>query len=131
MSMSDPIADLLTRVRNAQQVGLTTVSLPHSKMKEQIVRVLLEEGYIASYEVDAAQVKKTMKVYLKYVDGQAAIRFIARVSKPSARRYSPASCMPKVSGALGTLIVTTSLGVMTGRQAEQKKVGGELLCEVY
>jgi small subunit ribosomal protein S8 len=129
--MNDPIADLLTRVRNAQQVGLTVVSLPHSKIKEQIVRVLQEEGYITSYEIDGEHAKKTMKLQLKYIDGEKVIKHISRVSKSSARRYSSARKMPKVCGALGTMIVTTSLGVMTGRQAEQKKVGGELLCEVY
>lgn len=129
MSMTDPIADMLTRIRNAQSARMMTVSMPSSKMKVSIAKVLRDEGYITDFETDNA-VKSTLTITLKYFDGKPVIARIRRVSRPGLRTYKPAAQLEKVLGGLGTCIVSTSKGVMTDKQARQQNVGGELICEV-
>jgi small subunit ribosomal protein S8 len=128
MSMNDPIADMLTRIRNGQTTEKAEVSMPSSKLKVAIAQVLLDEGYILGYEVDDASVKKTLTIQLKYYEGQPVIARIDRYSSPGLRRYSAVGQIPKVMGGLGTAILSTSKGVMTDRQARAEGVGGEVLC---
>lgn len=131
MSMSDPIADLLTRIRNGQKVALESVSMPSSKLKEAIAVVLLDEGYISGFDVaDDAGNKKTLTVALKYFDGKPVIENIQKVSKPGLRIYRGKNDLPSVMGGLGVAIVSTSRGVMTERQARAQGFGGEVLCIV-
>ena len=131
MSMTDPVADMLTRIRNGQNVGLTSVKMPSSKLKESIARVLEEEGYIASYEVvDQPGNKRDLHVELKYFDGKPVIEKIQKVSKPGLRIYRGKGELPKVMNGLGVAIVSTSEGVMSDRNARAKGYGGEVLCIV-
>jgi small subunit ribosomal protein S8 len=125
--MSDPIADLLTRIRNAIMRGHTVVSIPKSIIKEDIVKVLLEKKFIKSYEV----VDNDIVVTLKYKKGENRISGIARVSKPSLRRYSSYRNIPKVLNGLGFYIISTPEGVISDKEAITKKVGGELICKVW
>ncbi len=128
----DPIGDMLTRIRNAQMRKHPTVVMPSSRIKQQIARVLTEEGYIRGYKVIALPGnKKVLKIYLKYVGGKPAIRGLKRVSKPGRRIYARLSSMPVVRGGLGTAILSTPKGVFTDRQARLLKVGGEVLCYVW
>ncbi len=129
MSMQDPIADMLTRIRNAKMAGNKIVDIPVSKTKIAILDVLKEEGYITDYEV-SGDVKKSVRVTLKLFEGRPVIDKIKRISKPSLRRYSSAKDLPKISGGLGTAIVSTSKGIMTDSSARNKNLGGEILCEV-
>lgn len=132
MSVSDPIADLLTRIRNAQQAYHEDVEIPFSKMKEAIVRILQEEGYVQGYKVNEKEPFKTISVSLKYVgDREPAIRRMQRVSKPGRRVYVRKDEIPPVLGGLGINILSTSRGVLTGKTARQEGVGGEVLCEIY
>ena len=135
MSMTDPIADFLTRIRNGIQAAHETVDIPASKLKVELARILREQGYIASYEVEAPTPEhpgEILRITLKYTeDRRPAISGLRRVSRPGQRRYVPASAIPKVQGGLGTAIVSTSRGVMTGHQARQQKVGGEVVAEVW
>jgi small subunit ribosomal protein S8 len=130
MSMQDTLADMFTRNRNAQMVAKETVSMPSSKMKVELARVLKEEGYITDFSVDG-DVKPSLTVELKYFEGKPVIEKIERVSKPSLRQYKGASALPKVEGGLGVAIVSTSKGVMTDRAARQAGVGGEVICTVF
>lgn len=130
MSMSDPIADLLTRIRNAQMVSRQTVELPASKLKVAILKVLKEEGYIDGYSVAGEGSKKTITVELKYYAGRPVIERLERVSKPGLRVYKGRDALPKVMNGLGVAIVTTPKGVMTDRKARSTGVGGEVLCYV-
>ena len=131
MSMTDPIADMLTRIRNGQNVSLESVSMPSSKLKESIARVLESEGYIGGFEVaEEAGNKKVLKVDLKYFDGKPVIESIQKVSKPGLRIYRGKDELPKVMGGLGVAIVSTSEGVMSDRDARAKGFGGEVLCTV-
>lgn len=130
MVMQDPIADLLTRIRNAQQVKKTKVELPSSKLKETIVKVLKEEGYINDYAVSDDSAKKTLTVVLKYFNGKPVIENIERISKPSLRQYTGSSDIPRVRGGLGIAIVSTSKGVMSDKNARKLNLGGEVLCIV-
>ncbi len=131
MSMTDPIADMLTRIRNGQNVSLETVSMPSSKLKEAIARVLEEEGYINGFEVaEQAGNKRELTVKLKYYDGKPVIENIQKVSKPGLRIYRGKDELPKVMGGLGVAIVSTSEGVMSDRSARAKGFGGEVLCIV-
>lgn len=131
MSMSDPIADMLTRIRNAQRAGKVSVSMPASKQKASIAKVLEAEGYIASFsEEDLGANKKAMTVELKYFEGQPVIETIKRVSRPGLRIYKSAAELPKVNGGLGVAIISTSKGVMSDRQARAEGEGGEILCEL-
>ena len=128
--MTDPISDMLTRIRNAHRALLPTVELPHSKMKESIAGILRKEGYIAEVSVDG-KVKKTLKLKLKYQEKKSVIEGIKRVSSPGLRRYVGSTEIPRVRGGLGVAIVSTSQGVMSGTQARKSKLGGELLCYVW
>lgn len=130
MSMSDPIADMLTRIRNAQMVNKLTVSMPSSKLKSAIANVLKEEGYIDEYTVDANDGKPLLVLTLKYYAGAPVIEMIERVSKPGLRVYKGGNNIPKVMNGLGVTIMSTSKGVMTDRKAQAAGVGGEVLCVV-
>lgn len=130
MSMSDPIADLLTRIRNAQMVNKTTVSVPSSKLKLAILQVLKDEGYIDGFQVERDGNKADIRVDLKYYAGRPVIERIERVSKPGLRVYKPSKAIPHVMNGLGVAIVTTPKGVMTDRKARAAGVGGEVLCFV-
>ena len=129
---SDPIADMLTRVRNAITARHPKVDVPASKLKTEIARILKEEGYIANYKVAEEGVKKVIKIYLKYApDNSPVITKIERVSRPGCRNYTGKSDIPRVQGGLGISILTTARGVMTGRTARKEGVGGEVLCKVW
>ncbi len=130
MSMTDPIADMLTRIRNAQMVEKPSVQVPHSKMKEALVRVLKEEGYIEDYQVERDGPKATLNIRLKYYAGRPVIDRIERVSRPGRRVYRGVEELPKVLNGLGVAIVSTPKGVMTDRAARQARVGGEVICFV-
>ncbi|MBI5329890.1 MAG: 30S ribosomal protein S8 [Betaproteobacteria bacterium] len=130
MSMSDPIADMLTRIRNGQQTEKVTVSMPSSKVKKAIAEVLKEEGYIDGYAVRDADGLPQMDVALKYYAGRPVIEKIERVSKPGLRIYKGRDDLPRVMNGLGVAIVSTSQGVMTDRKARSLGVGGEVLCIV-
>lgn len=131
--ITDPIADYLTRIRNAQSAGHKLVEIPASNLKKEITRVLLEKGYIKKYKFIEEGPQGSIKIALKYdkVTKKGAITEIARISKPGLRRYSGASTMPKVLNGLGVAIVSTSHGVMTDKEARKMNVGGEVLCYVY
>jgi small subunit ribosomal protein S8 len=131
MSMQDPIADMLTRIRNAQSRAFTSVSMPSAKLKKAIARVLEEEGFIAGSEESTEGAKTVLTLKLKYHQGRPVIAEIDRASRPGLRRYSAAKELPKVRGGLGVAIVSTSKGVMTDRAARAANVGGEVLCTVF
>lgn len=128
--MTDPIADMLTRIRNASQALLPEVEIVHSKMKESIARILKQEGYVADYTV-AGQPIKTIKLKLKYQGRRGVIERLQRASSPGLRRYVGATEIPRVLGGMGTAIISTSRGVMTGTEARKQNVGGELICTVW
>ena len=130
MSMSDPIADMLTRIRNAQMVEKTTVSMPASKVKSAIAQVLKDEGYIDSFQVKTIEGKSELEISLKYYAGRPVIERIERVSRPGLRVYRGRNAIPQVQNGLGVAIVTTPQGVMTDRKARATGVGGEVLCYV-
>ncbi|MGM0703394.1 MAG: 30S ribosomal protein S8 [Pseudomonadota bacterium] len=130
MSMQDTLADMFTRIRNAQQATKETVSMPSSKLKVEVARVLKEEGYIADFAV-AEGAKPELTVTLKYFEGRPVIEHLQRASKPSLRQYRGKDSLPKVADGLGVSIVTTSQGVMTDRAARQAGVGGEVICTVF
>ncbi|MGE4336876.1 MAG: 30S ribosomal protein S8 [Pigmentiphaga sp.] len=130
MSMSDPIADMLTRIRNAQQVEKATVSMPSSKLKAAIATVLKDEGYIEDFQVQANGAKPVLEISLKYHAGRPVIERIERVSRPGLRIYKGRSAIPQVMNGLGVAIVSTPRGVMTDRRARADGVGGEVLCYV-
>ena len=127
MSMSDPVADMFTRIRNAQRVDKESVVMPSSKLKVAIAAVLKDEGYIDSYEVRDNDGKPQLHVSLKYYAGRPVIERIERVSRPGLRIYKPCTQLPQVMNGLGVAIVTTSKGVMTDRKARQVGIGGEVL----
>ena len=133
--MTDPIADFLTRIRNAITAAHETVDIPGSKLKREMARILDEQGYIDSYEIEAPNADhpgEVIRVKLKYTaERRSAITGLRRVSRPGQRHYVAAARVPKVQGGLGTAIVSTSRGVMTGHQARQAKVGGEVVAEVW
>ena len=130
MSMHDPIADMLTRIRNGQRVGKQSVFMPSSKLKEAIAKVLKEEGYIESYTVENKESKPTLTVELKYYAREPVIELIKRVSRPGLRVYRGTKDIPSVMNGLGIVIMSTSQGVMTDRKARANDIGGELLCIV-
>ena len=130
MSMSDPIADMLTRIRNAQAVKKTTVNIPGSKVKTGIAGVLKSEGYIADFRNIEADGRITLEVTLKYHQGKGVIETIKRVSRPGLRRYSGKDNLPKILNGLGMVVVSTSQGIMTDVQARAVGQGGEILCFV-
>ncbi|MBL8192996.1 MAG: 30S ribosomal protein S8 [Blastocatellia bacterium] len=128
----DPIADMLTRVRNALAARHTKVDIPSSKLKVEVARILKEEGYINNYKVAGEGARKAIRVYLRYgPKGEMVLHYLKRVSKPGSRVYVKNSEIPNVLGGLGINIVSTSKGLMTGKQARQAQLGGELLCNIY
>ena len=132
MSFTDPVADFLTRLRNAHGARHQKLDVPASKLKLEIARILKEEGYVTNYKVTDEEGKKTLRVYLKYgPNNEAAINCIERVSRPGCRVYVGRNEINRVLGGLGINILTTPKGVMTGRQARKEGVGGEVLCQVY
>jgi len=128
--MTDPISDMLTRIRNAHRALLPGVELPHSKLKESIAGILKNEGYIVDFGVEGQAAKK-LKLKLKYQGKKAVIEGLRRVSTPGLRRYVRATNIPRVRGGLGTAIVSTSQGLMSGVQARKSNLGGELICYVW
>lgn len=129
MSMQDPIADMLTRIRNGQTAAKKTVAIPASKLKKAIAQVLVDEGFIAGFSVEEGS-KPTMTVELKYYQGRPVIEDLKRVSRPGLRIYKKVDELPKVIGGLGVAIISTSKGVMTDRAARKNGHGGEVLCTV-
>ena len=130
MTMQDPIADLLTRMRNAQMAGHQTVDVPNSKIKRSILKVLEDEGYIAGYSA-SDDVKSKITVSLKYHNGAPVMEEISRISRPGLRIYKEVGELPSVRGGLGVAIVSTNKGVMTDKRARAAGVGGEVLCTVF
>jgi small subunit ribosomal protein S8 len=132
MSLTDPVADFLTRIRNAIRARHQKLDVPASKLKAEIARILKEEGYIANYKTTEEEGRAILRVYLKYgSNNEAAIRDLTRVSRPGCRVYIGRDEIKRVQGGLGISIMTTPRGVMTGRQARREGVGGEILCEVW
>ena len=131
MSVSDPIADMLTCVRNAHMAGRELVDVPHSRIKGEIARILKKEGYITDFVVEGG-LKKTLRVYLRYTDDHVPVILgIQRESKPGLRKYAGSKKVRRVLGGLGTAIVSTSSGVMTDKEARANNTGGEILCRVW
>ena len=128
--MIDPISDMLTRIRNATMALQPATVVPHSKLKESIAGILKKEGYIAEFTVEG-KIPKTLKLKLKYQGKKGVIEGLRRVSKPGLRNYVGATEIPRVRGGLGTAIVSTSQGIMSGQQAKKNNIGGELLCFVW
>ena len=131
MNLSDPVADMLTRIRNAQKAGHDIVEMPHSQLKVEIARILRTEGYITDYTSEGGA-KKQLRLYLKYTaERKPVIRGLRRASRPGARQYVSSDAIPRVLGGIGLAILTTSKGVLTGVEAQKLNVGGELLCSVW
>ena len=130
MSMTDPIADMLTRIRNGQTARKVAVSMPASKSKEAVAKVLEDEGYITGFAVDGEGAAKELTIELKYFEGTPVIEKIQRASRPGLRVYRGKDELPRVLGGLGVAIVSTSAGVMSDRQAREKGIGGEVICVV-
>lgn len=130
MSMQDPLADMLTRIRNAQMAEKTVVSMPSSKLKAAVAKVLKDEGYIADFQI-SSEVKPQLSIELKYFEGKPVIEEVKRISRPGLRQYKSVEQLPKVRGGLGVSIVSTNKGVMTDRAARAAGVGGEVLCTVF
>ena len=130
MSMTDPIADMLTRIRNGQRANKVSVAMPSSGAKIAVAKVLKDEGYITGFSTAAEGVKSELTIELKYFEGSPVIEKIDRVSKPGLRIYRGKEDMPKVLGGLGVAIISTSAGVMSDRQAREQGIGGEVLCVV-
>jgi small subunit ribosomal protein S8 len=132
MSMTDPIADFLTRIRNGLEADFEFVDIPASKFKTELARILREQGYIEDYATQSARVGETLRVRLKYTEDRApVITGLKRVSRPGRREYVPAGHVPKVFGGMGTAIISTSKGVMTGHEARHAGVGGEVVAYVW
>ena len=132
MSVSDPIADMLTRIRNASRAGLEVVQMPHSILKSEIARALKKEGFIADFVTEGHGGKKTLCIYMKYgVNQSPVIRGLRRVSRPGLRRYVSSKKVPRVVGGMGVAILSTSKGVLTDREARAEKTGGEVICYVW
>ena len=132
MSFTDPIADMITRIRNAQMRTLNTVSIPNSKFRARILDVLKEEGYISDYKfLTDKKNKGSLSVDLKYSNGLPVIKEISRVSKPGRRIYTRAGSIPKIKNGLGIVIVSTSMGIMSDNDARSKNIGGEIICRVF
>ncbi|TVZ38251.1 small subunit ribosomal protein S8 [Alteromonadaceae bacterium 2753L.S.0a.02] len=130
MSMQDPISDMLTRIRNAQMVGKTSVTMPSSKLKKSVANVLKDEGYVGEFSVSEGAIPE-LTIELRYFEGKPVIAELDRVSRPGLRAYAGKNELPSVRGGLGIAIVSTSKGVMTDRAARAAGVGGEILCTVF
>lgn len=130
---TDPIADYLTRIRNANNAGHRTVEIPSSNFKKEITKILFEQGYILSYKFEENGVQGTIKIALKYdkVTKEPVIKHLERASRPGLRKYAGATNLPRVLNGLGIAIVSTSKGVMTGKKAKELNIGGEVICYVY
>jgi small subunit ribosomal protein S8 len=128
--LTDPLADLLTRIRNASRVRHKSVSMPYSRLKQAIVKILKTEGFLLDYEVVGKAPKKELKLNLKYYRRYPAIDQLKRVSKPGVRRYADKKALPQLMRGPGIIILSTSQGVMTGRQALKKGIGGEIICKI-
>jgi small subunit ribosomal protein S8 len=133
MSVSDPIADMLTRIRNAAKARLDSVAMPTSVVKSEIAKIMLQEGYISSYEViDGENAGGVLKIYLRYSkDKSGVIAGLKRISKPGLRVYTEKTKIPRILGGMGTIIITTSKGVMTGKKAKELGIGGEVICYIW
>jgi small subunit ribosomal protein S8 len=132
MSVSDPISDMLTRIRNASRTGAPEVAMPHSRLKGEIARILKSEGFIADVAADQDGVRKSLRLQLRYLgDGRPVIRGLRRVSKPGLRRYVAVDKVPRVVGGLGVAILSTSRGLLSDREARKANVGGEVLCYIW
>jgi len=131
--VTDPIADYLTRIRNASRAGHRVVEIPASNLKKEVTKILFDQGYILSYKIEENKVQGTIKIALKYdrLTKEPVIRKIQRISTPGLRKYASSGDMPRVLNGLGIAIVSTSHGVMTSKQAQRDNVGGEVLCYVY
>lgn len=130
MSMSDPIADMLTRIRNGQIAGHSTVVMPASKVKVAVAKVLEDEGYVSAYSVSEKNGKSELSVDLKYFEGKPVIEMLKRVSRPGLRVYKNKNELPKVIGGLGVAVVSTSKGIMSDRNARNQGIGGEIICYI-
>ncbi len=128
--MSDPISDMLTRIRNGGRALLPVIELPHSRIKEDVAKILKSEGYVTEVAVEG-DIKKKIKIHLKYQGKKSVIEGLKRVSKPGLRKYVGATEIPRVRGGLGVAIVSTSEGLLTDVQARKKNLGGELLCHIW
>mgnify|MGYP003574811604 CR=1 FL=1 len=132
MVLTDPIADMLTRIRNANMAEKKIVQMPHSKMKSEVARILKAEGFIKDYTVENDGGKTVLNVFLKYtIEREPVIQGLRRISKPSCRKYVNAEEVPRVLGGIGTAILSTSSGVMTDNDARAKRIGGEVLCYIW
>ena len=131
MSMTDPIADLLTRIRNGQQIKKSKIACPASKTKVSILKVLKEEGFIRDYEIVETEKRKNIEISLKYHYGEPVIKEITRVSKPGMRVYSSVKNMPVYKNNMGVSILSTSKGIMTNFSAKEANIGGEIICRIY
>ncbi|MDF7823788.1 30S ribosomal protein S8 [Pontiellaceae bacterium B12227] len=132
MVLSDPIADMLTRIRNANMAEKKVVGMPHSKMKSEVARILKAEGFIKDYTMENDNGKPVLNVFIKYtIDREPVIQGLRRISKPSCRKYVNSEEVPRVLGGIGMAILSTSSGVMTDNEAREKKIGGEVLCYVW
>lgn len=131
MSMQDPIADMLTRVRNASAASLKNVTMPSSKMKAAVADVLKQEGYISDFQVDGDEKKKTLTIKLKFYKNKPVIEGIKRISRPSCRIYCGSNDIPKVRNGLGTVVLSTPQGIISDKNARANNVGGEILCYVW
>ncbi len=132
MNQTDPISDLLTRLRNANRVRAAVVELPHSRLKEAVVQLLKREGFLQDFTAEGGGARKLLRIYLKYdADRQPVIRSLRRVSKPGLRRYVAVADLRPVRGGTGLAIISTSAGLMTDTEARRKRVGGEWLCTVW
>ena len=132
MVLTDPIADMLTRIRNANMAEKKVVGMPHSKMKSEVARILKAEGFIKDYTMENDDGKSVLNVFLKYTtDREPVIQGLRRISKPSCRKYVNAEEVPRVLGGIGLAILSTSSGVMTDFEARDKKIGGEVLCYIW
>jgi len=131
MVMTDPIADMLTRIRNANQMRHATVDMPASKLKKQVLELLKKEGYIVNISVIKGDVQDTLRVTLKYLQNDRVIKGLKRISKPGLRVYAKTNEIPKVLNGLGIAVISTSSGIVTDREARKQKVGGEILAYVW
>lgn len=132
MSLSDPIADMVVRIKNGQKAGLESVQMPCSRVKGEIARVLKKEGLVRDYAVEGSEKKRSLRVYLKYTkDNKPVVKGFRRVSRPGLRRYTGWREIPKVLGGMGVVILSTPAGIMTGREARAQQSGGEILCTVW
>lgn len=130
--MTDPVADMLTRIRNASQALHATVAMPTSRLKEELARILVAEGYVASYEVKGTGVRRSLELTLRYgADRKRVIEGLRRVSSPGSRIYVGAENLPRVNGGLGVAVISTSQGLLPDREARRRRLGGEVLCEVW